>query len=66
MLLTLFLLMPARKALKVSKSQNKFMMSSFLSKYERNILRISAKYGDYEYATIDSVEHKTLARFVLV
>ena len=28
--------------LKVSKSQNKFMKSSFLPKYERNILRISA------------------------
>ena len=28
--------------LKVSKSQNKFMMSSFLPKYKRNILRISA------------------------
>ena len=27
--------------LKVSKSQNKFMRSSFLPKYERNILRIS-------------------------
>ena len=28
--------------LKVSKSQNKFMKSSFLPKYKRNILRISA------------------------
>ena len=28
--------------LKVSKSQNKFMMSSFLPKYEQNIWRISA------------------------
>ena len=28
--------------LKVSKSQNKFMESSFLPKYEQNILRISA------------------------
>ena len=28
--------------LKVSKSQNNFMKSSFLPKYERNILRISA------------------------
>ena len=30
------------KKLKVSKSQNKFMKSSFLPKYEQNILRISA------------------------
>ena len=28
--------------IKVSKSQNKFMKSSFLPKYEQNILRISA------------------------
>ena len=28
--------------LKVSKSQNKFMKSSFLPKYEQNILKISA------------------------
>ena len=32
----------ALSKLKVSKSQNKFMRSSFLPKYKRNILRISA------------------------
>ena len=35
-------LISAQDLLKVSKSQNKFMKSSFLPKYEQNILRISA------------------------
>ena len=35
-------LMCRLEGLKVCKSQNKFMESSFLTKYERNILRISA------------------------
>ena len=32
----------SKRALQVSKSQNKFMRSSFLPKYEQNILRLSA------------------------
>ena len=38
----LFKMYYPKKKLKVSNSQNKFMKSSFLSKYERNILMISA------------------------